>query len=60
MGVTRVDVASLPKHALEYNLPGGSARLPDGFINLPIPSTTESGSYAAWVAARKTKSFIFW
>ena len=60
MGVTRVDVASLPKHALEYNLPGGSARFPDGFINLPIPATTESGAYAAWVAARKTKSFIFW
>jgi hypothetical protein len=60
MGVTKVNVASLPKNALEYNLPGGSARLPDSFINLPIPSTTESGSYAAWIAARKTKSFIFW
>jgi hypothetical protein len=60
MGVTRVNTASLPKNALEYNLPGGSARFSTDFINLPVPSTTTSGDYAAWVAARKTKSFIFW
>jgi hypothetical protein len=60
MGVTRVDSFNLPKRTLEYNLPGGTSRSIDDFINIPIPATTESGSYPAWVAARKTKSFILW
>lgn len=60
MGVTRVDVASLPKHALEYNLPGGTSRWGGTYYALPVPSTTDSVEYPAWVTARKTKSFILW
>lgn len=60
MGKTRVDSATLPKNTLQLNLPGGTSPFPEEFFNLPVPSTTESGDYAAWVAARKTKSIIFW
>jgi hypothetical protein len=60
MGVTRVDVNSLPKQPLEYNLPGGTSRWGGTYYALPIPSTTSSSEYPAWVAARKTKGFIFW
>ena len=60
MGKTRVDSATLPKNTLQLNLPGGTSQVPDEFYNIPIPLTTQSGDYAAWVAARKTKSIIFW
>jgi len=60
MGVTRVDVVSLPKRALEYNLPGGTSRSIDDFINIPVPMVTDSSEYPAWVAARETKGFILW
>ena len=60
MGKTRVDSATLPKNTLQLNLPGGTSQVPDEFFNLPIPETTESSDYPAWVAARKTKSIILW
>lgn len=60
MGVTRVDVNSLPKRPLEYNLPGGADRWVGRYYNLPTPVTTSDSGYPAWVAAREAKGFILW
>jgi hypothetical protein len=60
MGKTIIDNATLPKNSLQYNLPGGNSRPFEDFYNLPVPETNLSGDYQAWVAARKTKGFIFW
>lgn len=53
MGKTRIDSATLPKNTLQLNLPGGTSQVPDEFYNLPVPTSTDSSNYAAWVAARK-------
>ena len=63
MGVTKVNVTTLPKVSLNLNLPGFAPAKPsDGFqqivpvsfefINLPIPSSTTDPDYNDWVDAR--------
>ena len=67
MGVTRVNAATLPKASLEFNLPGAAPSKPSTgnqaypqpvvpvsfeWINLPIPNSSSSSDYNAWVAAR--------
>lgn len=67
MGVTRVNAATLPKASLEFNLPGTAPPKPSAgnqaypqpvvpltfdSIRLPIPNSSSSSDYNAWVAAR--------
>ncbi len=60
MGVTRVNINSLPKNPLQYNLPGGDKKWEGNYYQLPVPITTNDPEYPGWVAARTTKSFILW